>query len=225
MAVSEGRARDLARGSLPGFSGVSAVVADKAKEGMAPLVAHLQACIDTEEVVYWCMDALATAVEGDASVAAAAVAAGAPEALVAVIQRHKWSERTVEACIRAGTALAPFAAAECTAAGLLAALVVAMTASDSSYAVQSTAVRLLLVLTSAHPPALRASLDAGVPEAVRTAIDSNPDDGQLQWRGMNLLDALKPGQGEEVRERALRRSFSSFLRRKDSRAQMGGSFV
>jgi hypothetical protein len=225
VAVAEGRARDLSKGSLPGFSGASAVVADKAKEGVASLIAHVRANLETEEVAYWSMDALASVVESDEAATAQAVTSAAPAALVEVLRKHKWSERAVEASIRAGIALAPFAAAECTDAGLLEALVAAMSASDSSYSVQSTAVRLILAITTTHPEALRPALDAGAAEAVRTAIDSNPDDGQLQWRGMNVLDALKPGQGEEVRERALKRSFSSFLRRKDSKAQMGGSFM
>lgn len=131
----------------------------------------------------------------------------------------------MEAAIRLATSLAPFAAAALTEADLPAALLDAMRASDASYQIQSTGVRALLAVTAHHVPALKASLDAGASQVVRAALDTNPEDGQLQWRGMNLLDALKPGQGDEVRERSLRRSYSSFLRRKDSKARLGGSFV
>jgi len=63
-AVAEGRASELAKGSLPGFSGVSAVVADKAREGIAPLMAHLAEGIEDAELSMWALDAAASAIEG-----------------------------------------------------------------------------------------------------------------------------------------------------------------
>jgi len=157
--------------------------------------------------------------------AAEAVAAGFPALLADSLRRHRWQEPAAEAGIRAVLAFGPLAAAPCTAAEVVQALLDVMRASDASHQIQSTGVRAIHCLTSQHAPALRAALEDGAVPIVRAAIDTNPEDGQLQWRGMNLLDALKPGQGEDVRKRALQRSFSSFLRRKDSKAQMGGSFV
>ncbi|KAA0157688.1 hypothetical protein FNF29_00263 [Cafeteria roenbergensis] len=213
------------KSSLPGFSGLSAEVAAKAKEGVPSLCAFLADRKDHPEATMWAMDALASSTEGSESSAAEAVAAGLPGLLSEALRSHRWTEDVVEAAIRLATSLAPFAAADLTEADLPAALLDAMRASDASYQIQSTGVRALLAVTAHHVPALKASLDAGASQVVRAALDTNPEDGQLQWRGMNLLDALKPGQGDEVRERSLRRSYSSFLRRKDSKARLGGSFV
>jgi hypothetical protein len=224
-AVSEGRAAEIARGDLPGFEGVSAVVAAEAAKGMDALLDYLSAHIQDADVALWGCDALATGVEGNAEAAALALAHNAPKTLADVLHKHKWDEEIAAAAIRATEAIAPFGSSEFMGSTLVEALLSAMTASDEAHQIQSTGVRALLALTHSHPPLLHTALSAGALEVVKAAVDSAPDDGQLQWRGMNLLDALRPGLGDTVRKKALARSFSSFLRRKDSKSLMGGSFA
>lgn len=176
-------------------------------------------CFDVDEVSCWL--ALARAEEVRAEI----MSHKGASRLCLALRRHKWNEDVCAGACMAMTALASDHAKECGEAGAVELVLEAMKTNGESYQVQTRGTQALTALTRGYAPNMRTAVSMDALSVVRAALDSNPDDGQLQWRGINLLDALKPGQGEDVRQRALERSFSSFLKRKDSKAQMGGSFV
>jgi hypothetical protein len=224
-AVFTGKAQTLAEGMLPGMHGISGQVAAKMKEGVKPLLDYMVERMRSPEAVRWCCDALATICAGNAEVRAEIMSHKGAARLCLALRRHKWDEDVCAGACMAMTALASDHAKECGEAGAVELVLGSMKTSGESYQVQTRGTQALTALTRGYAPNMKAAVEMDALSIVRAALDSNPDDGQLQWRGINLLDALKPGQGEDVRKRALERSFSSFLKRKDSKAQMGGSFV
>jgi hypothetical protein len=224
-AVFAGQAKQLSMGLIPGLHGISEQVGIKMQEGVKPLLDFMVERMRSSEAVRWCCDALATMCAGNEEVRAEVMTHKGAERLALAMKRHSWDEDLCAGACMAMTALSADHAKECGAAGAVQRILAVMTTNASSYQVQTRGTQALTALTKGYPPNLKIALDNNALAVVRAALDANPEDGQLQWRGMNLLDALRPGQGEEIRVRALERSFSSFMKRKDSKAQMGGSFV
>lgn len=63
-AVRAGQARSLAAGNIPGFHGVSAQVAERARHGIVEVVELMKERPHSSEIAKWCCDAIATIIYG-----------------------------------------------------------------------------------------------------------------------------------------------------------------
>jgi hypothetical protein len=195
--------------AAPGFSGVSgrvaAVIQSSGLSGVIELLKAEKSPTDggsggkkDAEVARWCCDAIFTMVNGNATERTKAFEAGG---LDAVIERlacegdaFAWHEDLALKCCWALLAFAPAYALEIGAKGGIDALVKTMLRHSNHHDLQVAAVKLLSLLTiETTGENLKRARLANAITIVKTCVKCHPDDGTLQYRGVNLLERLEPG--------------------------------
>jgi hypothetical protein len=71
------------------------------------------------------------------------------------------------------------------------AVIAGMTACAEAYQVQISGTRCLQNLINSCPANLPRAKAAGAIELLKSSLEANPEDGQLQWRGTHLLGLLE----------------------------------
>ena len=192
--VSAGNARKIAEGNIPGFHGVAAQVAEKAKLGVVEVVNFMRDRPGSADVAKWCCDAIYTMINGNAELRDAAYDANAVDIIIARMNAHLWEEELQLKAIWALLAFAPSYANQIGDKGGIDALVVSMLKNKTNHDVQVAAIKLLSLL-SIEPTQnnVRRAREANAITVVKAVIQAHIEDGTLQFRGINLLERLVPG--------------------------------
>ena len=146
------------------------------------------------ELQWWCCDALAGLMAGAAEVREGAFAGGALGLALAAMARFAFVEELqARGCWVLG-ALAASYAGEVGEGGGLEACRAALQSCPEAYSVLAAAVRALTNLVAAPAPAGPANAARaaalGLAGDLAASLEANPGDGQLQWKGRQLMGKL-----------------------------------
>jgi hypothetical protein len=157
-AVFAGHSKRISVGNVPGLYGISAQVAEKAKQGgVKAVVAFMRERKGYHEVETWCCDAIFTLCTGSDENRALAHEGGAIDLVFDAVRGGVWDEDLVLKALWALLALAPSFTNEIGGGDHMRVLVSAMYANKTSHEVQVAGVKLLSLLTIERESSLSAN--------------------------------------------------------------------
>ena len=159
--------------------------------GVAGVVALMRAHTEDEEFALWSMDALAGLGSGHAANRELVYAAGGVALTLAAMRLFAWDENVqTKACWLLATLSAEYAEFVGKSGGVDA-VAAGMRACPEAYQVLTGGVRALQNLVAGSDVNRERASRAGVEGLLEAALERYAEDGQLQWRGRNLLARLR----------------------------------
>jgi hypothetical protein len=169
---------------------VSDVVSKAAAEGAKAVLGVMREHASDAEFQWWCCDALASLCAGNEENRAAVYVAGGVIQILAAMKVFGWDENVQD---KANWALANMAASYADYVGKqggVEAVVAGMRACSDSYQVQVSGARALQNLVGGSEANKVRAAQCGAEQQLLDTLERNPEDGQLQWRGQQLLVRL-----------------------------------
>lgn len=210
-AVLSGRARELAQGTIHGLAGVREQVEQVAQKGITHLLRFLVERLRSAEAVAWVFDALSTNMDNEESRAEFEKINGSAMVVLA-IRRHIWVEEVALEGIRVLTRVGSDKrfSAKVGRNGAVAIIVEAMAKSKTNQELQEAGVRAFEALLAADESKqnLAALQEANTLVSVKRALDSQPDDHTLQYRGVRVMEAVQKGSAATMLQRTMDRTHS-----------------
>jgi hypothetical protein len=210
-AVLSGRARELAEGTIHGLAGVRQQVTAMSQKGIGHLMRFLVERLRSSEAVSWVFDALSTSMDTEAKREEFETANGSAMVVLA-IKKHIWVEGVALEGIRVLTRVGSDQRFAATVGrnGAVPVILEAMAKSTTNQDIQETGVRALEALLQADKSGtnLQAMQDANTLVAVRRALEAQPDDHTLQYRGARLMEAVEPGSAASLLQHTMQRTYS-----------------
>ena len=210
-AVLSGRARELAQGTIHGLAGVREQVEVVAQKGITHLMRFLVERLRSSEAVAWVFDALSTNMDGPESRAEFEKINGSAMVVLA-IRRHIWVEEVALEGIRVLARIGSDKrfSAKVGKNGAVAVIVEAMAKSTTNQEIQEGGVRAFEALLQADESEanLASMREANTLHAVQRALDSQPNDHTLQYRGVRVMEAVEKGSAAALLQRTMERTHS-----------------
>jgi hypothetical protein len=220
-AVFKGEAQRIAKGQMTGASGTAAQVATAARAGPEALLKFLVERAQSREALMWSFDALSGLLAGNEEARRVMFRENGIGKVLFGVRRFLWDEEVLANGFKALNALAADYPKECGAQGAVEVIVEGMSHCDTDYQVQvrGTTALSTLIREEANKDRARA---AGADKVIVAALEANPEDGQMQWRGIQMLEALKPGGGQALKQKAIKRAQTSAVMRSMSKMSLTG---
>lgn len=169
------------------------------KDGIVGVLNLLRSKPDDTNTQWWCLDAVASLCVGKEDVRATAAANGAVDAVVAAFRRHPRHEQVAVKGCWAVSVLAADLAKEIGELGGMAAVITSMKMQPANYQLQTIGCRAIDNLCKV-PENVSLAVKLGAPDVIRAALEANPEDGQLVYRGNGLLATLEAEAGQGAAE-------------------------
>ena len=147
-AIFQGQAKNISVGNVPGLFGISAQVAEKAKEGIIPVLDYMREHKGYHEAETWCCDAISTLCNGNDAVRTEAFKNGAIDLIFYAMRSATWEEELQLKALWALLSLAPAYPVEIGSVGdHMQTIVAALYANRTNHQIQVAGVKLLSLLT------------------------------------------------------------------------------
>lgn len=147
-AIFHGQAKNIAVGNIPGLYGISAQVAEKAKEGIKPVLNYMRDHKGYHEAETWGCDAISTLCNGNDTVRTEAFENGAIDVIINAMRSATWDEELQLKALWALLSLAPAYPVEIGSHGdHMQVIVAALFANRTNHQIQVAGVKLLSLLT------------------------------------------------------------------------------
>ena len=159
--------------------------------GAAAVMALMATQPSNVELQCWCCDALAGLMSGAEEVRQACFAASLLPTVLGLMAGFPYSDELQTRACWVLAAMAASYSAEIGASGGLEACVRALQTCPESYSLLTAVVRALTNLVTALPSNAPKAVALGACSLLQTALADNSADGQLQWRGKQLISKLE----------------------------------
>lgn len=207
-AVFAGKAKEIASGNIPGEHGISGQVAEALKnngvEAVLDMLVHRMA---STEACDWCLDALATEAQRDADIRRRIVEHDGIKKSKVAAKRHIWSDAVQFKAFWLWSALGADYPKELGEQDIIDSILEGMVKCETDYLTQSQAVKAFQAILRLEMNRVRA-VRLGTVKRIFQALENNIDDGELQYRGMQLLEGLERGSSANIREKVVSRTQS-----------------
>eukprot|EP01138_Halocafeteria_seosinensis_P006295 gb/GECG01006436.1/.p1 GENE.gb/GECG01006436.1/~~gb/GECG01006436.1/.p1 ORF type:complete len:686 (+),score=159.41 gb/GECG01006436.1/:1-2058(+) len=208
VAVFAGKAKEIAMGNIPGMHGISGQVANALQEkGVEAVLDMLVYRMASTEACHWCLDALATEAHQSEEIRQRIVNYDGIKKSRVAARRHIWSDDVQFKAFWLWAALSADYPKELGENNIIDAIVEGMVKCETDYLTQSQAVKALQGILRLEMNRVRA-VRLGTTKRIFHALENNIDDGELQWRGMQLLEGLERGSSANIREKVVSRTQS-----------------
>lgn len=165
-------------------------VSEAAAKGVVPLLDLMKAHANDSEFQWWCCDAIASLTAGNEDARAQVFVQGGLLQVLAAQRLFMYDENVQTKAAWALASISASYADHCGKQGAVEAVIAAMTNLPESYQVLTTAVRALQNLTLTSDVNKARAKAAGCVKLIQEVLERNPEDGQLVWRGQELLKKL-----------------------------------
>lgn len=181
---------DLALMAASRHTPVSDQVSTAAAKGVSALLDMMRQHAGDAEFQWWCCDALAGLCSGNEDNRAQVFVQGGLLQILAAMRLFAYDENVQTKAAWALAGLAASYAEHCGKQGAVEAVVTGMVNNPESYQLLTTGVRALQNLIAASDANRARAKAAGCETLMSEVLERNPEDGQLQYRGVELLKKL-----------------------------------